>query len=245
MSDELRAPVQRPAPAGPGPVGRLFGVLFAPRKTYETIVRAPKVLGALMVVTLPVAGGAGLILSTEVGQQAALEQQLDAMESFGISVNDEMYAQMERQMGNAVYFSIGGAAIGLPLLALVVAGVLWSVCYVILGAHAPFKAMFAVVAHAGVVNIVQQAFVLPLNYARGAMNSPSTLAAFFPMFEEGTFAQSTLGAVDLFFVWQLFIVAIGVGVLYGRHTGPIATTFYVLYALIATGIGLVLSQIGG
>ena len=70
------------------------------------------------------------------------------LESFGISVNDEMYAQMERQMGNAVYFSIGGAAIGLPLLALVVAGVLWSVCYVILGAHAPFKAMFAVVAHA-------------------------------------------------------------------------------------------------
>ncbi len=245
MSDEPRDPVRQRAPAEPGLIARLLGVLSSPRKTYEAIVRKPRVLGALVVVTLIVAAGAGWMLSTDVGQQAALEQQLDAMESFGISVTDEMYAQMERQMGDAVYFSMGGVAVWIPLLTLILAGALWSVCYVLLGAHAPFKAMLAVVAHAGVVNIVQQAFVLPLNYARGAMNSPSTLAAFFPMLEEGTFAQRTLAAVDLFIVWQLFILAIGVGVLYGRRTGPIATTFFVLYALIATGIGLVLSRIGG
>ncbi len=245
MSDEPRDPVRQTAPPDPGLVSRLFGVLFTPRQTFEAVARKPRVLGALAVVTLIVAGGAGWLLSTDIGQQAALEQQLDAMESFGVTVTDEMYAQMERGLSNAVYFSMGGVLVWIPLLTLILAGVLWTVGYVLLGAHAPFKAMLAVVAHAGVVNIVQQGFVLPLNYARGAMSSPSTLATFFPTLEEGAFAYRSLAAVDLFIIWQLFILAIGVGVLYGRRTGPIAATFYVMYALIATGIGLVFSRIGG
>lgn len=245
MTDETGDPVRKTAPREPGLVGRLVGVLFSPRKAYEAVVRKPRALGALLVVSLCMAGGTGWLLSTEVGKQAALEQQVDAMESFGVTVSTEIYTQMERRLDSALYFSIGGGLVSVPLITAVLSGVLWTVCYVLLGAHAPFKAMFAVVAHAGVINIVQQLFVVPLNYARGAMSSPSNLAVFFPMLEDGTFAQRALALVDLFIVWQLFVLAVGVAVLYGRRTGPIATTFYVIYTLVAAGGGFALSRIGG
>jgi hypothetical protein len=41
------------------------------------------------------------------------------------------------------------------------------------------------------------------------------------------------------------VLAIGVAVLYGTRTGPIVATFYTLYALIAVGIAVVMSRIGG
>ena len=93
--------------------------------------------------------------------------------------------------------------------------------------------------------MLQQLFTVPLNYTRGVMSNPTTVAAFFPMLETGTFAQRLLSLIDLFIVWQFMVLAIGVGVLYRRRTGPIATTFYTLYALIAVGTAFALSRIGG
>jgi len=48
--------------------------------------------------------------------------------------------------------------------------------------------------------------------------------------------------LDVFIIWQLMVLAIGVAVLYGRRTGPIVTTFY---TLIAVGVAFLLTRIGG
>jgi len=240
-SDIVHASVTRT----PGLVQRLVGVLFSPRATFASIVQDPRPLGALLVVCLCVAGASGWLVSTSVGQQAVLEQQVDAMQSFGITVSDEMYTQLETRFENATVFIIGGVIVWMPIVTVLVAGLVWTVGYVIFGRQTRFKAMYAVVTHAGVVNILQQLFVVPLNYARGAMGNPATVAAFFPMLEAGSFPQRALGLVDLFIVWQLFLLAIGVSLLFKRRTGPIATTFYGLYAVTAVGVGFVLTRLGG
>ena len=230
---------------GPGLVSRLVGVLLTPRRTFGNVVERPRWLGALIIVSLTMAGASGWLVSTEVGQRALLEQQVGAMESFGVTVSDEMYDQLSRGLGNAMYLTAGSVIVFIPIVTLVIAGVVWLVCYVLLGAHAPFRAVYAVVTHAGAVNIVQQLFVGPLNYTRGVMGNPTTVAAFFPMLETGTFTQRSLGMIDLFLVWQLMILAIGAAVLYGKRTGPFAISFYTLYAVIALGIAFVMVRIGG
>ena len=244
MTEETDA--SRPE-AGPSPnlAARLFGVLLSPRSTFAAIVARPRPLAALLVVCL----GAGVpgtwLSSTELGQQLLLEQQVAGMESFGVTVTDEMYAEMERRFENAAYFGLVGPFIAFPIIMFVIAGLVWTACYVILGAHAPFKAMYAVVAHVGIVGVLQQFFAVPLNYARGVMSTPTTLAALLPMLEEGSFIHRTLGLVELFTVWQLFLLAVGTGVLFERRTGPIATTFYSLYAVIAIAAGFIMSRLGG
>lgn len=228
-----------------GLIGRLVGVLFSPRRTFEVVVQKPRWLGALLAIALIGAGASSWLVSTELGQQMLLEQQVSAMEAFGITVSEEVYGQLKRQLEGAVYFTGGGVLVSIPVFTLVIAGVVWTVGYVAFGAGASFRTIYALVAHAGAINIVQQLFVVPLNYARGAMGNPTTVAAFFPMLEEGSFADRTLGLIDLFVVWQLFVLSIGTAVLYGRRTGPIATAFYLLYAVIAIGGGFALSRIGG
>jgi len=129
-----------------------------------------------------------LLVSTELGQHLLLEQQIDATESFGVAVSEEMYDQLKRRLASAADFTANGILVTMPLFSLVVAGVVWTLGYVGFGGGVIFRAIFAVVVHTGAINIVQQVFVIPLNYARGAMGNPITLAAFFPMLEEGTFA---------------------------------------------------------
>lgn len=244
MTEDSAAPQPDGAPP-PSLAARLFGVLLSPRATFAAIVDRPRPLGALLAVCLLAAAPPVWLTSTELGRQLLLDQQVEGMESFGMTVTDEVYAEMERGMENAAYFAGLGTLVSLPIFTFVIAGLVWTACYVILGAHAPFKAMFAVVAHVGVVGVVQQWFTAPLNYARGDMGVPTTLAALLPMIEEGGFLQRTLGIVELFVVWQLFLLAVGTGVLFNRGTRPIATTFYSLYAVVAIAAGFFLSRLGG
>ena len=239
MTETDDGPARPPAMDQPGLVLRLAGVLLTPRRTFGDVVRQPKWLGALTVVTVAMAGGGAWLTSTELGQQMLLEEIVSQAESFGGTMTDEQYDQLAGNLENLTYFTAGGTIVSIPLVTLIITSAVWTACYVLLGARAPFRAMYAVVVHVGAVSLVQQLFVVPLNYARGVMSSPTTLAAFLPMLDPGSFLARLLGAIDLFVIWQLMVLAIGVAVLCGKPTGPIVTIFYTLYAVIAVVIAFV------
>jgi hypothetical protein len=86
---------------------------------------------------------------------------------------------------------------------------------------------------------LQQFFVVPLNYARQSMSSPTNLAVFFPFLDERSFPAMLLGGLDLFFIWLIVNLAIGIGVLYKKRTTPIAMTMlgiYVSLVLVVAGV---------
>ena len=244
MTEEIDAARPEEGPS-PNLAARLVGVLLSPRSTFAAIVDRPRPFGALILVALCAAAGNYWLFSTEVGQQALLEQQVENMEQFGMTVSDEQYDGMARGIENVKYITAGFTFAFIPIVTFVIAGIVWTTGYVILGAHAPFKAMYAVVTHVGAVNLLGLLFTVPLMYARGDIARTTTLAALLPMLEAGTFAHRALDVVELFIVWQLFLLAVGTGVLYKRRTGPIATTFYSLYAVVAIAAGFFLSRLGG
>jgi hypothetical protein len=84
-----------------GLAARVVNVFFAPRKAYEAVAARPRVLGVMAVVIVVMMAAQFLFLSTDVGRNAALNQQLDTMKAFGITVTDEMVQRMEAGMENA------------------------------------------------------------------------------------------------------------------------------------------------
>lgn len=224
---------------------RFVGVLLSPRETFARVVATPSWFGMLLVIVLVLSGATFGFLSTEVGRQATLDQQVSTMESFGMTVSDEMYARLEEGLPRARYMAALSQLVVLPIFYVIVAGLLFAVFSAGLGGDATFKQVFAVVVHSGVVSVVQQAFVLPLNYARESMSSPTNLAALLPMVPEGTFLAYVLGAIDLFRIWWVIVAAIGLAVLYRRRTGPVAVSLLAVYAAIAVVVALVRSWMGG
>jgi len=218
---------------------RIVGVLLAPRATYADIAARPRVVGALAFVLAVIVTATFVFLSTEVGQQASLDNQVRQMESFGRTVSDAQYQQMERMAPYARYFAAGFQLVLTPIMALIVAGVTFAIFNAVLGGDATFKQVYAVVVHSGVVLSVQTLFGLPLAYARETLSGTTNLAVFVPFLDENTFAVRLLGSIDLFLIWWIVSLAIGLGVLYRKRTGTIATTLLVIYV----AIGLIIAAI--
>ncbi|MEW5984447.1 MAG: YIP1 family protein [Acidobacteriota bacterium] len=227
------APAATPAPQGKSLPARVWGILTSPRETFADVVARPRWFGMMALVILVAVVCTGGFLYTDVGKQAWLDQAVRSMESSGTQVSDEAYARVESVAKFAPYLAVGGILIFQPLVTLALAGVLFAVFNAALGGDSSFKQTFAVVVHTGAISVVQQLFVAPLNYVRESMSSATNLAVFLPMLDETSFVAKFLGTVDLFIVWWVFLLAIGLSVLYRRKTGPIATGLFVVYGIIA------------
>jgi hypothetical protein len=213
-------------------LARVIGVFVSPRATYADVAAHPRWFGVMALGILLVAGSTFAFLSTEVGQQAVLDQQAQVLESFGVRLNEAQQQQMESRMGSARYTSAVSQIVIIPLSAAVAAGILLGIFTALLGGDATFKQVYSVVAHSGLIIALQTLFSLPLDYARETMSSPTNLAVFAPFLDEQTFLARLLGSIDLFHIWAIVSLAIGLGVLYRRKTGPIALSFFVVYFVV-------------
>jgi hypothetical protein len=236
---EASSPVDQP-----GLIGRAAGVVTAPRATYEHVVAEPRWLGILAVSVVIVAVLSAALVGTDFAQRELIEQQQASMEAFGFDATPEMEEQFAQQLAIAPYMTLGSTLVGIPIVCLILAGVLYGVGSGFLGAQATFRQMLAVVSHAGVIFALQQLFVVPLNYARESIQPPTTLAAFTPMLDDETFVYRLLSGVDLFYLWWLMALSIGLAVLWRRETRPIATTLFVVYAGVAVVFATVRTAFG-
>jgi hypothetical protein len=227
-----------------GLLARAFGVLFSPRATYAAIAARPRVFGALVAVIVIVVGATSSFLSTEVGQNAYIDQALSSMEGFGRQVNDQQMNGIERMAPYAAYITGGAQLVIVPLVALFISGLALALFNAILGGEASFKQTFAVVVHSYFIVALGAIFSAPLFYLRESMASPTSLSIFFPMVDEATFFGQLMGSIDLFRIWWIVSLSIGLGVLYKRRTGAIAWSLlglYLILVLIFAGVRTALS----
>lgn len=186
-----------------------------------------------------------LPLTTEEGKQALLDQQVSQREAFGAQVSDQQYEGMRRGIAFAPYFAVGFVLVVVPIVAVLISGILFAVFNAAMGGEASFKQLFSVVVHAGAVSALGTVFTGPLNYFRGAVGSATNLRVLLPMVDEKSFVGRLLGMTDLFIIWWLVVLAIGIAVLYRRRTQPIAITLLGIYAVIALAVAAFMSGVGG
>jgi hypothetical protein len=238
------APPVVPAEAAPkGLLSRIAGVFFAPRATYAAVAAQPKALGVLLVICVIVSGGYFALLSTEIGKQAAFDQQTQVIESFGIKLNDQAYERMEAGIENARYTTPIGQFIGIPVVMAVIAGILLGIFNALLGGDARYKQVFAILAHSGLITALQNVFSIPLDYVRETLSSPTSLKIFLPFVDDASFLGRLTSSIDLFQIWSTLSLAIGLGVLYKRRTAPIAISMFVVYFVIVAAIAAIRSAL--
>jgi hypothetical protein len=224
---------------------RIVGVLTAPRATYAAVAAHPRWFGVFAVVLVVGCVAATTFTATEVGQRAIVDTQITQMESMGRHPTDAQLDRVEQMAKYYVYVAPVIQIVSMTVMSLVISGVLFAVFNAVLGGNATFKQLFAVVAHSSVVLMVQGLFTLPLDYARETMTSPTNLSVFLPFLDENTFAGRLFAAIDLFYIWWAIGLAIGLGVLYRRRTGPIATGILAVYVVIALVIAAVKTAFSG
>ena len=219
---------------------RVGGILFAPRATYADVAAHPRWLGVFLTVFLITASAATALMSTEIGRNALIDQQIASQQSF--SGRKPTQEQIDRLEQISAYYVYGAPVIQLVSLSigcLVIAGIGFAVFNAMMGGDATFKQVVAIVAHSGVVLAALSLFTTPLAYARESMSGATNLAIFLPFLDDSSFVARMLGSIDLILIWWMLSLAIGFGVLYRKRTGPIATTILAIYVAIAVVIAAI------
>jgi hypothetical protein len=194
-----------------------------------------------MLLSLLVGAAAGAaFMATAVGRQALVDQWERTATAFGQPVDDAGYARLEELSDrDAVEYAVVSAVISGPVLTTAVAGVLLLVFRrrpsgpATPATRVTFAQALAVSAHAGVILALRQLIAAPVGYLRESTSSATSLAVWFPGLDEASAVARFAGAIDLFVVWWVVVLAIGVAVLFERRARSVAGMFVGVYAGLA------------
>jgi hypothetical protein len=78
------------------------------------------------------------------------------------------------------------------------------------GATVTFVTALAIAVHATVVLALQQVIAMPLHYSMESLTSPTTVAGLLRVFDEGSLPSRLFGTIDVFGLWWMWLLAVGV-----------------------------------
>lgn len=209
-----------PQPAGMNEFSRIAGVFFEPTKTFGDIAQRPSWIVPMILVIL-VSLGFSIALGQRVGWDRLVRQQMEATSRTQQLTPDqrEQQAAMMAKFMPAGYY--GGSILGVPVYCIVVAAVLLAIT-AIMSAGLRFKQVFAVVAWAGLPRAIAALLTIvviflknpddfnirnPLAFNLGAFMDPGT---------SSKFVYSLASSLDLFTIWTILLMAIGLKAAAGR-----------------------------
>jgi hypothetical protein len=217
----------------------------SPRATLASAVANPRSLDlALLTIAIAAACSVGFLL-TRVGQLAALDQQVRQLESLGTVITDDTYADLRRLVPYRPAIDAAMIVLGWPILWVGFAAILQKLGNRTGNGHASFQQVLSVVVHASSIFAVRALIATPVNYARESLGGATSLSMILPSFSESTFPARLLGAIDIFVLWWVVLVALGLGILYQTRTLPIARWLFGAYAAGAAAIALTQALRGG
>jgi hypothetical protein len=219
-----------------------------------------------MVTFLVTALSSAFLFETETGRLALLDQWERTALAFGQPVGDSEYATLSRASDNGTVYAIASAFASGPMLAVALSGILFTFFRWLPGTGfvaerrafttdasretdsrdgVRFRQVLAVVAHAGVILTLRQVIAAPVVYARETLASPTTLNLFFASLNETSPLARFFGVVDLFVIWWIAVLAIGMSVLCRKPAPRLALSFMGAYVVMAGILTLAMALTGG
>ena len=224
---------------------RVVGVVRSPRALFRTVIARPR-WADVMALSFAVSLACGVVfMLTGVGRQALADQLERTALAFGRQVDDAQYRRFQDVSQNGVrYAALQAVATG-PILASGAAAIIFLVFTMAGRGVARYQQVLAVTVHAGVILALRQVVATPINYTRETLASPATLTMFAPMLDEASPAARFFGAIDLFVIWWLVALALGVALLYDRNARATATAFVGAYLAFAALLAIAMIVSGG
>ena len=217
----------------------------SPKATLTEAVRHPRSVDlAVLIVAIAAVCNSGFLM-TRVGQLAALDQQVRQLESFGVVITDERYEALRAMVPYRPIVTAAVIIIGWPILWLLTARAVQWLGRRMGRGEATFQQVFAIVVHASAILAVRAIVAAPINYARESLGGATSFSMIMPAFGESTFPARLFGVVDIFIVWWVVLVALGVSILYQTRVLPIARWLFGAYAGGAAALALTQALRGG
>jgi hypothetical protein len=202
-----------PQPARISAVGRLGGVLFSPKATFEDIAAKPGFvlpLAIIVVLTLVIV----VVFGQRVGWRAFMEQQFAKSSQTANLSADEKEQRMTGALKIVPIIVYVQAVLGAPIAALIIGAVLMGVFNLIAGARVTFAQAVSIVSYSWVPGIIAGVIGLILLFVK----SPDTIdlehlvasdVGSFLSGDSPKWLMSLCTSLNVFTFWTIALMGIG------------------------------------
>ena len=224
---------------------RVVGIVRSPQATCQALIAEPRWVDVLALALVATTVCGAILFATDVGELALLDRWERTAIVFGQEVDAARYAALERASRYGAGYAVISALVGGPLLVVFTSAVLHAAFTTYAGGVGTFRQVLALVAHAGVILAVRQLVGAPVTYARETLASPMSARVLFTMLDDASPLANFVGTIDLFVVWWVVLLAVGISELYGRPLLLMAFAFVGAYFVLALIPAAVVSATGG
>jgi hypothetical protein len=206
--------VQTPEPVEESnSISRIFGVLFSPKATFQSIARRPTWLLPIVLLCIVESAIVG-VYGHRVGWRSMLEKQLANNSQFQALSPAEQESRIEVALKYTPPIAYTEVILGPFLVAVILAGVFWLIFNMAVGAKIGFRLCLAVVAYALVPGIFLSLVGILILY----LKDPSTVdlqnliasnVGAFVSSDTAKWLHALLSSIDLFVFWEMILLAFG------------------------------------
>jgi len=219
MASAQPSAASTPATSAPAPsnsIARIFGVIFSPKETFESIVQRPTWLAPLLTLCIILIATVA-IYGHRVGWLGMMEKQ-DAKVS---RIQQMSKAQQQQVLAAQVKYAPVAAYVEVALIpfvgALVVASVLMAAFNIIVGTQIKFSTAFGVVSYAYVPGIISSLLGIVVLFLKDPaaidlQNLVASNAGALVPSDAPAWRTSLFTAIDIFSFWEMLLMAIGFSV---------------------------------
>ena len=225
-------------------VGRIVGVFFSPKTTFEDIVRKPGWVLPVVLLTL-FSMGVSVAINQRINWREFMAQQIEKNPRSANMSAEQKEQQIEGGAKISPMFTWVVGATGPIIFVLVVALVMWGAYNLLGGANTNFGTSFAITAHAALTGLVSSLLFILVLYlkAPGAVdleNPVATNLAAFLQDDAAKWLVALLKSIDIFTFWTLILLAIGFAAtnpkkLRGSKAFTIAFSVWAVYVVCRVG----------
>ena len=232
------------------PLGRVFGVLFSPKSTFEDIVRKPSWVVPVVLSTV-----LGLLVSFAINQRINwrdfMNQQIEKSPQASQLSSEQKQQQIEGGAKFAPISTYVFGTLGPVIAALIVGLIMWGSYSLLGGISTNFSTAFSITAHAFLTGLVSSPlFILILYlkpYGTADLENPlaANLAAFLPD-DSAKWLVALCKSFDIFLFWTLILLAVGFAAvspkkLKGAKPFSIAFSVWAAYVVCRVGWAFIFS----
>lgn len=185
-------------------------------------------------------------LATEVGYDAAVER-IENSSRIADDQKEEFIARMDEP--NAVVQIVGwfSAAFGGPITVFLMALIALLIGNTFMGGSAKYGQLLNITAWASMVNILEAIVKIPLMLKKWTLEVYTGLGVL-GIGEEGSFINSLFAGIDIFAIWRIVLIGIGMGIIYNKKTRPYIVAMLIAWfvlRLIGAGFSSVIGGLAG
>jgi hypothetical protein len=210
-----------------GGLSKVVNIFFEPRKVFQSLKIKPTWLVPVIIVAVLGMGFFYYTFPYIMNEQVQNIRDNDRIPE----EHKERIIERIREAEHPPLWQMAIAPAGTLISLIIVAAVLFFVFNVLMGGDSGFRRVFSVYCYSSLIAIPAIIVKFPLVMMKGNINVQTSLGLLLSPDAKGSFLYSVLSSFDVFTLWQVILVSMGLGVMYKFSTKKSFTTVAILWVI--------------